>query len=245
MNNEQQILDQLDQLGQEIAILTDSARSLRELRDDLSPRVNETVKRLITELAQIEGDFQLEDLLTLLRNLMRNIRNLTWTLEQLKSLVDFLRTVEPLLRSSVPQAIYQLDQLEQKGVFQIFSSMLGAMQKVAETYSPEDFQQIADGLVPLVGIVKQLTAPEPLHLLSKLAEVPTRVDLSRATPVGPFGMLFALRDPQMKQALGVALELTKGLASLKEEGPAEAQAATEPEADAGEGTESQEEAEKE
>jgi uncharacterized protein YjgD (DUF1641 family) len=245
MNNEQQILDQLDQLGQDIAILTDSARSLRELRDDLSPRVNETVKRLITELAQIEGDFQLEDLLTLLKNLMRNIRNLTWTLEQLKSLVDFLRTVEPLLRSSVPQAIYQLDQLEQKGVFQIFSSMMGAMQKVAETYSPEDFQQIADGLVPLVGIVKRLTAPEPLHLLTKLAEVPTRVDLSQATPVGPFGMLFALRDPQMKQALGVALELTKGLASLKEESPAEAQAVTEPEADAGEGTEGQKEAEKE
>jgi len=245
MNNEQQILDQLDHLGQEIAILTDSARSLRELRDDLSPRVNETVKRLITELAQIEGDFQLEDLLTLLKNLMRNIRNLTWTLEQLKSLVDFLRTVEPLLRSSVPQAIYQLDLLEQKGVFQIFSSMMGAMQKVAETYSPEDFQQIANGLVPLVGIAKQLTAPEPLHLLSKLAEVPTRVDLTQAKPVGPFGMLFALRDPKMKQALGVALELTKGLASLKEEDQAEAQAATALEADAGGAAGSQEEAEKE
>ncbi|MDH3775373.1 MAG: hypothetical protein OET42_13710, partial [Deltaproteobacteria bacterium] len=74
MNNEQVIIDQLDHLGQEIATLTDSARSLRELRDDLSPRVNEAVKILIQELAEIEADVQFEDLVSLLKNLMRNVR---------------------------------------------------------------------------------------------------------------------------------------------------------------------------
>jgi prefoldin subunit 5 len=215
MNNEQVIMEQLDHLGQEIATLTDSARSLRELRDDLSPRVNETVKVLIEELAEIEADVQFEDLVSLLKNLMRNVRNLTWSVEQLKNLIDFIRTVEPLLKSVVPQVIIYLDKLEQQGVFLVFASMMRVLEKIAETYTPEDIEQIGNGLVPLVGVAKKLTTPEALNLLDKAAEVPARVDLSQAKAVGPFGMLFALGNSEVKQGMGVVLELTKALSLLK------------------------------
>jgi uncharacterized protein YjgD (DUF1641 family) len=216
MNNEQVILEQLDHLGQEISVLTDSARSLRELRDDLSPRVNEAVKVLISQLAEIEADFQLEDLTSLLKNMTRNIRNLTWSLDQLKNLIDFLQTVEPLLKSAVPQAIEALDKLERQGVFQVFSHLLGVLEKIAETYEPEDIEQISNGLVHLVGVANKLTAPEALDLLGKIAEVPARVDLSQAKPVGPIGMVFALGNPEIKQGMGIVLELTKGLSALKD-----------------------------
>ena len=215
MNNEQRILEQLDHLGRELAILTDSARSLQELREDLSPRVNEAVKALITELAEIEADFELEDLLALLKNLVRNTRNITWSVNQLKSLIDLLRTVEPLLKATVPQAISFLDGFEEKGVLRLIASALGAMQKIAETYAPEDIEQIVAGVVQLVGVAKKLATPQPLELLSRLAEVPGRVDLSQAREVGPFGILFALRDSQVRQGMGVLLEMTKGLSVLK------------------------------
>jgi uncharacterized protein YjgD (DUF1641 family) len=216
MNNDQAIVAQLDHLGQEIAVLTDSARSLRELRDDLSPRVNEAVKVLISELAEIEADVQFEDMVLLLKNLMRNVRNLNWSIDQLKNLIDFLRTVEPLLKSAVPQAIYVLDQLEQQGVFQVLSTMLGVVQRIADTYTPEDMEQIGNGLVALAGVAKKLTAPEALRLLDKAAEVPATVDLSQAKAVGPIGMLFALGNSEVKQGMGVVLELTKGLSRLKD-----------------------------
>lgn len=216
MNNDQAIVEQLDHLGQEIAVLTDSARSLRELRDDLSPRVNEAVKVLISELAEMEADVQFEDMVLLLKNMMRNVRNLNWSVDQLKNLIDFLRTVEPLLKSAVPQAIYVLDQLEQQGVFQVLSSMLGVVQRIADTYTPEDMEQIGNGLVALVGVAKKLTAPEALNLLDKVAEVPAGVDLSQAKSVGPIGMLFALGNSEVKQGMGVVLELTKGLSRLKD-----------------------------
>jgi uncharacterized protein YjgD (DUF1641 family) len=215
MNNEQVIMEQLDHLGQEIATLTDSARALRELRDDLSPRINETVKVLIEQLAEIEADVQFEDLVALLKNLMRNVRNLGWSVDQLKNLIDFLRTVEPLLKSAVPQAIIYLDKLERQGVFRVVASMMKVLEKIAETYTPEDIEQIENGLVPLVGVAKKLTTPEALNLLDKAADVPARVDLSQAKAVGPFGMLFALGNSEVKQGMGVVLELTKALSLLK------------------------------
>ena len=90
MKNEDIILDRLDQLKDEIAPVAASARSIQELREELAPRVNEAVKALIIELADIEADFQLEDLLFLIKKTLRNVRNLTFSLDQLKNIIDFV-----------------------------------------------------------------------------------------------------------------------------------------------------------
>lgn len=215
MKNEEIILDRLDQLKHEIAPVAASARSLQELREELAPRVNEAVKALIIELADIEADFQLEDLLFLIKKVLRNVRNMTFSLDQLKNIIDFVLTAEPLFKSTVPQVILYLDDLERKGVFNLLASLLDVTQKIAGTYTTEDMQQIGDGLVKLLGIVKKLTTPEALEFLDKAAEVPSRVDLSRAKSAGPFSMLWACGSKDVKEGLGVLLELTKGLGSLK------------------------------
>ena len=215
MTNNQAIMERLDTLEKEIHILTDTARSLRELRDDVTPRVNETVQALIKGLVEVETDFQLEDLTFLLKKVLRNIRNMNWSIDQLKNLIDFLRTVEPLLKSTVPQAIAYLDMLEHQGVFEILASMLGVLQRIGQTYTPRDIDQIGNGLVDLVGVAKKLTAPQAVNLLHRAAEIPVTVDLSQAKDVGPFSIMFALGNNEVKQGMGVLLELTKGLALLK------------------------------
>lgn len=215
MKNEEIILDRLDQLKHEIAPVAASARSLQELREDLAPRVNEAVKALIIELADIEADFQLEDLFFLIKKALRNVRNLTFSLDQLKNIIDFALIAEPLFKSTVPQVILYFDDLEQKGVFNLLTSLLGVMKKIAGTYTTEDMEQIGDGLVKLLGVVKKLTTPEALEFLDRAAEIPSRVDLSRSQSVGPFSMLWASGNKEVKEGLGVLLELTRGLRSLK------------------------------
>ena len=89
------------------------------------------------------------------------------------------------------------------------------IKKTAETYTSEDMAQIGEGLVKLLGIFKKLTTPEALELLDRAAEVPSHVDLSHAKPAGAWGMLWAMGNPEVKDGLGVLLELTKGLSVLK------------------------------
>jgi uncharacterized protein YjgD (DUF1641 family) len=217
MKNEEIILDRLDQLTNEIAPVAASARSIQELREELAPRVNEAVKALIIELADIEADFQLEDLLFLIKKTLRNVRNLTFSLDQLKNIIDFVLIAEPLFKSTVPQVILYLDDLEQKGVFNFLASSLNVVKKLAETYPTEDIEKIGYGLVKLLGIARKLTTPEALEFLDKAAEVPSRVNLSSAKSVGPFSMLWACGSKDVKEGLGVLLELTKGMGSLKEQ----------------------------
>jgi len=217
MNNEQLILERLDALEKQVAPLAESARSLGELREDLAPRVNEAVHALIAELADVEADFQLEDLLFLIKKAMRNVNNLSFTLDQLKNLIDFALTAEPLLKSSVPQMIFYLDDLEQKGVFRILNTALDVLKKIGETYTAEEMAQIGDGLVRLMGVSKKLTAPESVDFLDKAAELPAQVDIAGAKAVGPIGMLMAMSRRQAREGLGVLLELTKSLAVFKEQ----------------------------
>ena len=215
MNQEDTIQKRLERLEQQIAPVADSARSISELREELAPRVNEAVKALIVELADIEADFQLEDLLYFIKKVLRNLRNLTYSIDQLKNIIDFVLIAEPLLKSTVPQIIFYMDDLEQRGVFTLLSSSMEMIKKTAETYTAEDLSQIGNGLVKLLGIFKKLTTPESLALLDKAAEVPSCVDLSRAKPAGAWGLLWAMGNPEVKNGLGILLELTKGLSALK------------------------------
>ncbi len=214
MNNEELILERLDRLERRIAPLTESARSIGELREDLAPRVNEAVQAMIMQLADVESDFQLEDLIFLIKKVMRNVNNFSFALEQFKNLIDFAMTAEPLLKSTVPQMIFFLDEMEQKRVFKMARMAVETLEKIGETYTDEDLEQISEGAVKLMGIAKKLTAPQAVDLLDKAADLPANVDLSLARPTGPFGMLWAMGNHDVKQGFGVLIELTKGLSAL-------------------------------
>jgi uncharacterized protein YjgD (DUF1641 family) len=216
MSQETELVQRMDRLESQIAPIAASAKALGELREELTPRVNEAVAALIAELADVEADFQLEDLMHLAKNAMRNVRNLNFTLDQLKNLIDFLVIAEPVMKTTVPQIIFYLDELEQKGVFRILNLGLEVLKRIGSDYSTEQLQQIGDGLVRLVGVLHKLVAPEALDLLEKAAVLPASADVAGAKPVGLFGLMGALSDPKMKAGVGVALELTKGLAELRD-----------------------------
>lgn len=215
MTQESELIERIDRLEAQIAPLVDSAKAIRELRDELAPRVNEAVHALIIELADVEPDFNIDELVHLIKNALRNVRNLNFTFDQLKNLIDFMVIAEPVFKTTVPKIIFYLDELEHNGVFRLLATGLDVLKKIGSTYSSEQLQQIGDGLVSMVGSLHTLMAPKSLGLLDKAAGLPAGVDLAGAKPVGLWGLMGALSDPEVKAGVGVALALTRGLAGLK------------------------------
>jgi uncharacterized protein YjgD (DUF1641 family) len=220
MTHEEEILARIQRLEEKIDPMAAAAKSIGELREELTPRVNEAVQALIKELAELEADFQLEDLLFLIKKVLRNVKNLNFTLDQLKNLIDFAVTVEPLLKSSVPQMIFYLDALERNGVFRFLNMNIDALRQISASLTPGEMDRIGEGLVRLAGILKQLSRPEALDFLDRIAELPAKVDLSAARAAGPWRLLMALGDAEIKTGMGVLLELTRGLAALRPPQPA-------------------------
>jgi uncharacterized protein YjgD (DUF1641 family) len=218
MTNEELILERLDRIEARLAPISDTAGSIKDLREDLVPLSGQAFRLLIRELEDVESSFQLEDLMTLLKRSLRSVKHVIFALEQLENAVDFATTIEPLLKSAVPQVINYLDDLEQKGVLRIITATLDVRAKIASAYTPEDIDRIGDGAVTLLGLVKKLSDPVAIDFLEKIADLPSKVDLAGAKPVGPFGMLGALSSKEARQGLGVLMELTKAMGSLKNGG---------------------------
>ena len=224
MTTEEQILERLDRIEAQLAPISQTASSLHELREDLIPLSGQAFRLVTRELEDIESGFQLEDLMAMVKRMLRSVKHITFTLEQLENIVDFVTTIEPLLKSAVPQIINYLDDLEQRGVLRIITSMLDVRAKIAEAYNADDIDQIGDGAVAALGLAKKLSDPKAVEFLEKFAELPSKVDLANAKPMGPFGMLGALSSKETRQGLGVLMELTKAMGGLKNGGAQTAEA---------------------
>jgi len=215
MTNEELILERLDRIEAQLTPISQTAGGIKDLREDLIPLSGQAFRLLIRELEDVESSFQLEDLLTLLKRTLRSVKHIIFAMEQLENIVDFVNTIEPLLKSAVPQVINYLDDLEQKGVLRIITATLDVRAKIASAYTAEDIEQIGDGAVALLGLAQKLSDPNAMAFLKKIAVLPSKVDLEAAKPVGLFGMLGALSSKEAKQGLGVLMELTKAMGALK------------------------------
>ena len=218
MTNEELILKRLENIETQITPLIKTADKLNELREDMIPLSNQAVQLLINELQDVEAGFELDDLFHLVKQLLRSTRSIIFGLKQMVGFVEFTKDMEPLLKQAVPQMINYLDDLEQKGVLRIIQAMMGVRAKVAAAYTPEDIDQIGDGMVSLLGLGKKLTDPKLLTFLEKVVEIPAAVDLSASKKVGPWGLVSASSNDEVKEGLGVLIELTKALSKLKENG---------------------------
>jgi uncharacterized protein YjgD (DUF1641 family) len=218
MTNEELILERLDRIEAQLAPISQTASGIKDLREDLIPLSGQAFRLLIRELEDVESSFQLEDLMALLKRSLRSVKHIIFALEQMENIVDFVTTIEPLLKSSVPQIINYLDDLEQRGVLRIITSTLDVRAKIATAYSAEDIDQIGDGAVVALGLAKKLSDPKAAQFLEKLAELPSKIDLSDAKPVGPIGMLSALSSKEARKGLGVLMQLTKAMGELKNGG---------------------------
>ncbi|OGP49952.1 MAG: hypothetical protein A2Y79_03085 [Deltaproteobacteria bacterium RBG_13_43_22] len=218
MNIERLILERLENIETQIAPLAQNAKGIKELKDDLKPMGNQAVQLMIKELEEVESAFQLEDLMVLIKRLLRSVKNITYVLGQLENIIDFVNTLEPLLKSAVPQMINYLDEMERKGIFRIIQATLDLRAKFAQAFSPEEIDRIGDSMVSLLKLTEKMADPQALAFLEKMAEVPANVDLTRSKKVGPIGLLRACSSSEVKQGLGVLMELTKGIGKIKNNG---------------------------
>ena len=214
-SQEQMLLERLDRMEEQLRTLVKAQQGLAELKNDLSPLLNSAIKRVIDELGMVEAGFELEDIFDLVKRGMRSIRNLTQALETMENLFDLWNAMEPMLKSTVPNLINYMDNLEQKGVFRTYSAMLEVRAKVAQHYPSEEIAAMGDGFVVLLSLLKKLSKPEMIDFINRLMELPVGLNLQAAKPVGAMGMLSAMGNKETRQGLGVALELTKALGKLK------------------------------
>ncbi len=217
MNTSEVLAEKIENIEENLSILTESANSINELKDDLAPRVTELVQALIVELSDIEEDFNIDDLIYLIKKVARNINNFDFIIEQTTNLIDFVVVAEPLLKITVPEVTQKLDELDQKGVFKLFSFLIDVSCKISEQINEEDYEKMSSSIVKLSVALKQLLTGPGVDLIERFITMTAKINTDKTTKVGMIGLLTAMSDKKVQEGLGVVLELTRNLSHLKKE----------------------------
>lgn len=226
MSPENQLMERLDRIEAKLAGLerlekqmsrfTGIYENLDDLGRDLSLLMDPAVRRLTDELVEVETGFQLEDIFTLLKNLLPRLRYLSYALEQLENAIDLWRDLEPVLKIAVPHLIDLLDNLEQKGIFRINRAILNMYGKLAQNYSDEDIDTIGDGLVRMHGLAMKFSDPVVIQffeniigMYARVAQHYTAEDIEAIGDgfVRMHGIVKQMSDPQVIRFLEKILDL--------------------------------------
>ena len=215
-SKEDLLLERLDRMEGQLNTLVKAQQGFAELKADVAPLVNSTVRLLIDELCVVESGFQLEDVFTLVKKAMRNLNKFTQAMEMMENLFELWDCMEPMMKSAVPQLINYMDNLERKGVLRTYAAMLEVRAKVAAHYDPEEIGDMGDAFVLLLSMLKKLSDPQMIDFMNRILELPMGINLKETKPLGPLGMLSVMGSKEAKQGLGVAMELTKALGRLSQ-----------------------------
>lgn len=173
----------VDTLAEQMAFLTEQAESQQrrdrefdELKADLIPIGNQLVNLTIRELEEIGTEFELEDLLYLLKRVLRNTNLILGMMDRFEALMGIADEVELLGKQVFSTVVEELDHLESNGTFAQGGELLRTLSD-GDTLADlnralQGFKSEPDGDPPsLVSILKAANQPETRRGLSRLVNM--------------------------------------------------------------------------
>jgi uncharacterized protein YjgD (DUF1641 family) len=201
----------IDFISQQMELQATRAQALDELKDDMIPIANHLIKLTIDELAEIGTEFQMEDLLFLLKRLLRDTHLLLDMLDRLEAVMGLADELQLLGKGVFNQTVETLEQMEQQGYFEFARGGMYIMERVVDEFGEEDVRALGDNIVTILTTVRNMTQPEILAMANNavgaMTEVPTDTE-----PLSTLALLREFNDPKVRIGLTRMLGMVKAIA---------------------------------
>jgi uncharacterized protein YjgD (DUF1641 family) len=184
---------------------------MEELQHDLLPIVNHAIKLSIDELAEIGNDFKLEDLLYLLKRLLRNTHLLIGLMDQLEAAAALGAETRILSKQVFNSSVETLDHMEREGYFAFARGSWYILEQIVSEFSEEDVRALGDNVVTILKTVRTMTQPEIMTLANTAVQTLSQDD-DRGDKTSAWALLRELNDPKVRKGLVRMLNLVKVLA---------------------------------
>ena len=215
----------IDQLTEQVAFIAAEAEIMRqrreswdELRHDMMPLAGEALRNVNAELEEVQEFVQPEDLMRLLKRIVRNTRNIESALERFESAMEFLDDASGLGEQAFVRLLRLLEEYERRGYFRFAQASLGVVDRVVANFSEEDVEALGDNVVLILETVKEMTQPEIMAVLYRMIEAVQRQQEALATepeqPPSMWALAQQLRDPEVRRGMSRALNTLKAVSDI-------------------------------
>jgi uncharacterized protein YjgD (DUF1641 family) len=240
MTNEEKILARLDELTEEVREAKLAIRPYVELKQDLEPLINSMVIESISRLNGLDKRIELEDVADMVGQTLSSSKNLTEAMKTLDRIIEFKQDFAPyskdLFTELVAQLQTSLNGFEGEDLRELLKQFVVNMGNLADSMkmlgSLMELKKDAGALSTLAfnDLVERLECLKSrgvFEAFETMVGVTERVgmkmqqlDLSTTEPVrGVFGMMAALKRPEVQEGLGVLIELATVMPALKQDAP--------------------------
>ncbi|MDK9707147.1 MAG: DUF1641 domain-containing protein [Desulforhopalus sp.] len=160
-------------------------KSGMELKDEIEPIAKLVLPKTIELFAEMEGQYSVDDITTLVRNTLSNLHHFNTAITMLKAGMELVDEIEPVAKLSLPGIIDLFSQLE--GTLKVAGGAMGATLKGC-TFS----EQQAEAMCNVIAAI----------------------DLSKPNKLGPVGLVKKLYDPKIQETLGMVFTLLEAVGAL-------------------------------
>ena len=205
----------IDALTTQVAYLTEQTRLAErqrqeraELMQDLMPIATDAYGLITAQLEDVQQYVAPEDLLRLVKQLLRNGPMLEKLLGQLESLADLVESVGPLSNDVFAQAVTTLQGMEQRGYFTFAKGGAQIADTIVTSFGEEDVKRLGDNVVLILNTVKDMTQPEIMGFVRNFV---ANVELEVEKPVNTSlpALLGQMRDPNVRRGLGLTMRVLR------------------------------------
>lgn len=207
----------IDTLTNQVAILTKQAESQQrrqqefdELKQDVIPIANHMIKLTIDELAEIDPEFEVQDLLYLFKRMLRNVPLILSMFDRFEALMGITDEVELLGKQVFSTTVESLDQLERDGYFAFARESWGIMERIVTEFSEEDVKALGDNVVTILTTVRNMTQPEIMAMANNAIGVIQDVPYETKSP-SVLALLRELSNPKTRRGLARMINLLQVL----------------------------------
>ena len=216
-NNIALLHEKIDALTEQVAFLTNQAeeqqrrqQSFDELKNDMVPIGNHLIKLTIDELAEIGDEFQIEDILYLLKRVLRNTTMLLELFDRMEAMMGIADEVEILGKQVFNFTVEELDRLEREGYFGFARESWKIAERVVTEFSEEDVRALGDNIVTILKTVRKMTQPEIMALANNAVGA-IQEEMPKDEKVSTWALLRELGNPQVRRGMVRMLKLLKAL----------------------------------
>jgi len=196
----------LDEILKHVTAQQQRQEELVELRGDLIPIANHMIKLSIDELAEVGSDFQLEDLLFLVKRLLRDTQLLAGLLDRLESTVELADEVQTVGKQAFNQAVISLDRMEREGYFAFARSGWRIIEKIVSEFDEEDVNALGDNIVLILRTIKEMTQPEIMNFVRNTLLVAEK-EIEQPVNTSYSGLVRQLKDPAVRRGLALTMRV--------------------------------------
>lgn len=205
------MLEKLDYLTQQYEERLRRQDELNELKQDLVPIANHMIKLSIDELAEIGTDFQAEDLLFLIKRLLRDTHLLVGLLDRLESVIELADETSRIGQQVFNQAVYSLDRLEREGYFTFAQGGWRIVERIVNEFDEEDIDALGENIVTILTTVRNLTQPEIMNMTNNALNAIQDEPVSEGD-ISMWALLRDLNDPKVRKGMARLMNMLKVIA---------------------------------